>query len=784
MDARNVVQTSYQQSIDVLESQVEKSFILKSGYQDIYTPDEKIRTIIVENFPELGRLTALRFLEWVQHNPNGVISLPTGKTPEYFIQWVTRYLSGWMDADVQDELVAVGIDPQEKPDMKGLHFVQMDEFYPIDSNQHNSFCNYVRKYYIEGFGLDQNKALLIDCNEVGLKNGESIKDVWLNGVVDLNLWNREPTSKQEERQKLMLLDVNRWCLTYEEKIKQLGGIGFFLGGIGPDGHVAFNIRGSSHHSITRLLETNYETQAAAAGDLGGIEVSGRLPVITIGLKTITRNSDCTAIIMAAGEAKSPMVSNAVCHNADTLYPATALHALKNSVFYVTCGSAKLLSQRNMAAVKQLKNVPANDLEKAIIDLSLAKGKTIQNLDTQDFEHDPIFSYIIHQIPEYNFDLLKKKTIRSLTQKIENGIADHSGLSFLHTEPHHDDIMLGYQPALTKDLHDSGSSHAFATLTSGFTAVTNHCLRERVGQVQEFIFRKKFKPLKTKDEEIFQYLSGLALKKNRMVKSAEAARFLRCLMEIFETEEMDVLEKKTQWIIHYLNQRYPGQKDEKEIQLLKGMMREWEAETLWGAFGVLSRDVHHLRLGFYKGDIFTEEPTASRDIPPIIDLLRQVKPNILTVALDPEASGPDTHYKVLQAIAEAIRQMQDNQEYIPNKVWGYRNVWYRFHPSEADLFFPVSLDELASMHSLFLDMFVTQKTASFPSYEHKGPFSELAQQIQSDQYQKIRTCLGDDWFRKHPNPRIRSSCAMIYLKEMNIEAFLSQAREIKKHVENR
>jgi len=41
--------------------------------------------ITVDNFPKLGKLAAMRFLEWVSENPDGVISLPTGKTPEYFI---------------------------------------------------------------------------------------------------------------------------------------------------------------------------------------------------------------------------------------------------------------------------------------------------------------------------------------------------------------------------------------------------------------------------------------------------------------------------------------------------------------------------------------------------------------------------------------------------------------------------------------------------------------------------------------------------------------------------
>ena len=84
----------------------------------------------------------------------------------------------------------------------------------------------------------------------------------------------------------------------------MGGIGFLLGGMGPDGHIAFNTRGSDHNSTTRLTATNFETQAAAAGDLGGIEVSRSRLVITIGLGTITYNPDCASIIFAAGEAKA------------------------------------------------------------------------------------------------------------------------------------------------------------------------------------------------------------------------------------------------------------------------------------------------------------------------------------------------------------------------------------------------------------------------------------------------------------------------------------------------
>jgi hypothetical protein len=75
----------------------------------------------------------------------------------------------------------------------------------------------------------------------------------------------------------------------------LGGIGFFLGGIGPDGHIGFNVRGSDHFSTTRLLPINFETAAAAAPDLGGIEEARHKVVLSIGLSTIARNPSVTAI---------------------------------------------------------------------------------------------------------------------------------------------------------------------------------------------------------------------------------------------------------------------------------------------------------------------------------------------------------------------------------------------------------------------------------------------------------------------------------------------------------
>jgi glucosamine-6-phosphate deaminase len=46
-----------------------------------------------------------------------------------------------------------------------------------------------------------------------------------------------------------------------------------------------------------------------------------------------------------------------------------------------------------------------------------------------------------------------------------------------------------------------------------------------------------------------------------------------------------------------------------VQQLKGRVREWESDLKWAYYGFSGEAVRHLRLGFYKGDIFTEIPTV-------------------------------------------------------------------------------------------------------------------------------------------------------------------------------
>lgn len=54
-------------------------------------------------------------------------------------------------------------------------------------------------------------------------------------------------------------DLNAECVNYEEKIEAAGGVELFIGGIGPDGHIAFNEPGSSLVSRTRVKTLAQDT---------------------------------------------------------------------------------------------------------------------------------------------------------------------------------------------------------------------------------------------------------------------------------------------------------------------------------------------------------------------------------------------------------------------------------------------------------------------------------------------------------------------------------------------
>ncbi len=764
---------------------VEKHFLKESEIKDTTT---KVPYITVDSFPKLGFFTALRFIEWVAENPDGVISLPIGKTAQHFIHWTKYILENWDTERVQRIREKNGLTVKEKPSLKNLHFVQMDEFYPINSSQHNSSYYYVNEQYIKGFGLDPNKALLINCNEIPLAEGKTFSEIFPNNEVDLSLRNKDVTTQEEKLQQESIFMIDDWCANYEKNIREKGGIGFFLGTIGPDGHVAYNTRGSDHFSTTRLTGTNYETQAQAATDLGGIEVSRKRLVITIGLDTIVHKKDAVAIIFVAGEANADVLKDALENEPSVLYPTTVLQKIPNSRFYITNGAAVKLKD---SVDKYFKTGEWTEekIERAIIELCKKINKYGPKLELSDLQNDEYCKLI----PNLSLQTVKD-VIDKIDAKIQYGLKSRKNEIYYHTGPHHDDIALGLLPYTNRLLRENSNESYFTVATSGFNSVTNHFVASTLNATKKLLNEGKIQMVnypdffetgytKKKDKDVYHYLIKVASDDPNQKLRGLCHRVVRAIVEIWECKSINDLRTTIDSILTELSGCYDGEKNSVGIQKLKGRIREFEEELIWAHSGVQVSHVHHLRLGFYTSSLFAEKPDNSKDVNLILDEFKKIRPNIISLALDPEGSGPDTHYKVLQIIADAVREW-DKQEDLSNiKIWGYRNVWFKFQPSDVKMIVPVSLNALDVLDKSFTDCYLSQVNASFPSPELDGKFSALAQRNWVNQLNDIQYLMGKDYFYENKDAKIRASHGLIYVKEMTAKEFINHAKALEKSMES-
>lgn len=97
-------------------------------------------------------------------------------------------------------------------------------------------------------------------------------------------------------------DLQEECQAFEDKIKAAGGIELFVGGIGPDGHIAFNEPGSSLVSRTRVKTLAMDTILANArffdGDLSKVPTMA----LTVGVGTVMDAKEVMILITGAHKA--------------------------------------------------------------------------------------------------------------------------------------------------------------------------------------------------------------------------------------------------------------------------------------------------------------------------------------------------------------------------------------------------------------------------------------------------------------------------------------------------
>ncbi|KAI1490780.1 glucosamine-6-phosphate deaminase [Biscogniauxia mediterranea] len=92
------------------------------------------------------------------------------------------------------------------------------------------------------------------------------------------------------------------CVEYEAKIKRAGGIDLFLGGIGEDGHIAFNEPGSSLASRTRVKTLAYDTILANSRFFDNDIKKVPKMALTVGVQTVLEAREVVVIILGTRKA--------------------------------------------------------------------------------------------------------------------------------------------------------------------------------------------------------------------------------------------------------------------------------------------------------------------------------------------------------------------------------------------------------------------------------------------------------------------------------------------------
>ena len=118
------------------------------------------------------------------------------------------------------------------------------------------------------------------------------------------------------------------CKIFEEKISTHGGINLIIGGIGDDGHIAFNEPGSSLNSSTRVKTLNYSTVLSNSRFFDNNVIKTPNVALTMGIKTILDAEE--VLILAQGLNKSLALSQAIEGGVSSMCPITALQLHKNA----------------------------------------------------------------------------------------------------------------------------------------------------------------------------------------------------------------------------------------------------------------------------------------------------------------------------------------------------------------------------------------------------------------------------------------------------------------------
>ena len=150
-------------------------------------------------------------------------------------------------------------------------------------------------------------------------------------------------------------DLIKECAEYEERIKSYGGIDLFMGGIGPDGHIAFNEPGSSLTSRTRLKYLTTDTIIANSRFFNNDINLVPKTALTVGVGTVMDSKE--VMILANGHNKARALQHAVEEGVSQMWTVSVLQLHPHGI--IVCDDASTVELK-VGTVNYFKDIEKTD----------------------------------------------------------------------------------------------------------------------------------------------------------------------------------------------------------------------------------------------------------------------------------------------------------------------------------------------------------------------------------------------------------------------------------------
>jgi len=446
-------------------------------------------------------------------------------------------------------------------------------------------------------------------------------------------------------------NLNQYCVDYETKIKNAGGLDFQLLGIGRTGHVGFNEPGSHINSGTRIITLDHITRVDASSDFNGIENVPKR-AITMGVSTILRSK--RIVLMAWGQNKTAIIKRTIQGEISSEVPATFLQNHTNTTFVLDQSAASELTRLETPWLvgeciwtQELKN-------KAIVWLCQETKQSILKLTDRDYNNNGMSDLLAQEgCPAYDLNI-----------KMFN-VLQHTITGWPGGKPHTDD---SYRP------ERANPAQKRVIL---FSPHPDDDVISMGGTFSKLIKQGH-------DVHVVYQTSG-----NIAVTDDEALKFAEVCSDFIGKTDCNI---DFPAIIDFINNKKENQIDSLEVLKLKRLIRRRESYAATRYIGLKDENTHFLDLPFYETGRVQKNPLGREDITIVKDIIAKIKPHQVFAAGD-LADPHGTHEVCLNAIFLAMKELKPQPYMNDCWLWLYRGAWHEWDIHEIDMAVPLSPDEV-------------------------------------------------------------------------------------------